>query len=75
MQQENRGFGPKTCVELSTANNRVNLEVLNRFWLSQASGKTAALVDTLFIAENSAKLAHRICEIINVWCLWPQSLW
>ena len=61
MQQENRGFGPKTCVELSTANNRVKLEVLNRFWLSQASGKTAALVDTLFIAENSAKLAHRIC--------------
>ena len=52
MQQENRGFDPKMCVELSTANNRVNLKVLNRFWLSQASGKTVALVDTLFIAAS-----------------------
>lgn len=52
MQQENRGFGPTTCVELSTANNCVNLEVLNRLCLSQASGKTAALVDTLFIAAS-----------------------
>ena len=50
MQQENKGSGPTTWVELSTANNHVNLDILNRFCLSQASGKTAALVDTLFIA-------------------------